>query len=179
MTRIIAVDFRGAEILGVELEGVFYVVLKPVVQAMGLAWHGQYERIKRDPVLSEGVRVIRIPFAKGGNQDAVTLRLDRLHGWLFSIDSSRVKEEIRELIQVYQRECHDVLYRNFSGDRDKIIKEENEATSLNLRLVTESRHIHGIRAADELWKKLRLPRTAAMDEAFPQWELPLGLPRAA
>jgi hypothetical protein len=56
MTRLMAVDFRGAEILGVELEGIVFVVFKPVVEAIGLAWHGQLERIKRDPVLSEGIR---------------------------------------------------------------------------------------------------------------------------
>jgi hypothetical protein len=164
MTKIMAVDFRGAEIVGVELEGVVFVVLKPVVEAMGLAWNGQLERIKRDPVLSEGMRMIRIPFMRGGDQDAVTLRLDRVHGWLFTIDSRRVRDEIRELVQNYQRDCYDVLYRHFYGDRDKLIKEANEVTSLNLRLCTESRYIHGIRAADQLWEKLGLPRVPAMDD---------------
>jgi hypothetical protein len=165
MTRLLAVDFRGAEILGIELDGTAYVVFKPVVEAIGLSWHGQLERVKRDQVLSEGIRMIRIPFMRGGDQDAVALRLDRLHGWLFSIDSSRVKEEIRELVHIYQRECYDVLYRHFFGDRDQLRKEANDTTSLHLRLCTESRHIHGIRAADELWKKLGLPRVPAMDEA--------------
>jgi hypothetical protein len=37
------------------------VVMKPLVEMLGLAWQGQLERIKRHPVLSEGIRVTLIP----------------------------------------------------------------------------------------------------------------------
>ena len=86
MTRIIAVDFRGAEILGVELEGVFYVVLKPVVEAMGLAWNGQLKELSVIKFLEEGMRMVRIPFIRGGDQDAVTLRLLQIHSRLALYD---------------------------------------------------------------------------------------------
>lgn len=171
MTRIMTANFQGAEILGVELDGTVFVVLKPLVETIGLAWNGQLERIKRNAVLREGMRTVRIPSLRGGNQDTVTLRLDRLHGWLFTINSGHAREEIRERVQMFQRECHEVLYRHFCGNRDQIIREENESTSLNLRLCTESRHIHGLRAAAELWKKLGLPRVEAMDDILRQADL--------
>ena len=38
------------------------------------------------------MRMVRIPSLRGGDQEMVTLRLDRLHGWLFSVDSGRVRE---------------------------------------------------------------------------------------
>jgi hypothetical protein len=53
-----------------------------------------------------------------------------------------------------------VLYRYFSGDHDKIAKDAYDTMRLHLRLCIETRHIHGIRAADELWKKLGLPNRA-------------------
>jgi hypothetical protein len=171
MTRIIAVDFRGAEILGVELEGVFYVVLKPVVEAMGLAWNGQLERIKRNQVLSEGMRMIRIPFMRGGDQDAVALRLDRIHGWLFTIDAGRVKEEIRELVQIYQRECYDVLHRHFSPEAPLLEQQRQESESQRVRMVTEARQTFGQRAAAELWSVLGLPLVPAMEDVLAQGEL--------
>ena len=163
-------NFQGAEILGVELDGTVFVVLKPLVEAMGLAWNGQLERIKRDVVLYEGMRMVRIPSLRGGNQDTVTLRLDRLHGWLFTINSGHVREEIRERVQTFQRECHEVLSRHFCGNSEQIAR-DNENTSLNLRLCTESRQIHGLRAAAQLWEKLGLPRVPAMDDILRQADL--------
>ena len=101
MNRLMAVNFRGTEILGVQLEDCIFVVLKPVVEAMGLVWNGQLERIKRDPVLREGMRIIRIPSIRGCDQDTAVLLLDRFHGWLFKVETSRVKDELRERIQLY------------------------------------------------------------------------------
>ena len=93
MNKMMTANFQGAEIRGVQLDGAVYVVLKPLVEAMGLAWHGQLERIKRDEVLYEGIRIMRIPSLEGGEQDTVTLRLNRLHGWLFTIEVSRLRED--------------------------------------------------------------------------------------
>jgi len=44
-------------------------------------------------------------------REMVFLPLGLLNGWLFGIDSSRVKPGIRAAIERYQRECYDVLYR--------------------------------------------------------------------
>jgi hypothetical protein len=179
MNRAMTVEFHGTEIVCVQLEGTVFVVLKPVVEAIGLAWNGQLERIKRDAVLREGMRMVRIPFLRGGNQDAVALRLDRLHGWLFTVDSGRVREALRERVQLFQRECYDVLYAHFSGEREKLMRETNECESLSLRMVTETRHIWGERAAAELWEKRKLPTVAAMADAFRQRDLFGGWDRAA
>lgn len=78
--------------------------------------------------------------------------------------------ELREKVQAFQRECYRVLNRHFSGDTQRL-REENDLRSLNLRLCQEARHIHGNRAADQLWAKLGLPRVPAMEEAFRQREL--------
>jgi hypothetical protein len=117
------------------------------------------------------MRVIRIPSPRGGNQDTVTLCLDRIHGWLFTIDSSRVKDEIRDRVQAFQRECYEVLFRHFSSDRERLMREANDAESLSLRLVTEARHIWGERVAAKLWGDRGLPKVPEMDDVFKQGEL--------
>jgi hypothetical protein len=75
------------------------------------------------------------------------------------------------LVQIYQRECYQVLYNHFSADRDKLIREANEAESLSLRLVMECRHVWGNRSAAELWEKRGLPKVPSMDAVFRQSDL--------
>lgn len=172
MNEIMTTKFHGVEIYAAMVDGMVYVALKPITDGMGLSWHGQLERAKRDPILREGIRVIRIPFPRGGTQSAVGLLLKYVNGWLFKIESRRIKDQIvRERVQVYQRECYDVLYRHFSDERDRLVKDANETMSLNLRLCIESRHIHGEYAAAQLWEKLGLPKVAAQDQVLRQGNL--------
>ncbi len=108
--KLVSVPFHKQSLPSFQRDGEIYVAMKPIVEGMGLAWHGQFERIKRNEILSEGIRVIRTPSA-GGEQEMVSLPLKLLNGWLFGIDTKRVKPEIREVILTYQRESYDVLYR--------------------------------------------------------------------
>ena len=41
-------------------DGEIYVALRPIVEALGLDWSGQLQRIKRDPVLSEEITTISV-----------------------------------------------------------------------------------------------------------------------
>ena len=45
MNKIMTANFQGAEILGVQFDGAVFVVLKPLVEAMGLAWNAKLEQI--------------------------------------------------------------------------------------------------------------------------------------
>jgi P22_AR N-terminal domain len=172
MNKIVTLNFRGTEIYGFQSGEIVFVAVKPIVLAMGLSWGSQYNRLRRDPILSEGIFMMKIPFAEGGPQEMLCLRLDLVHGWLFTIDSGRIKDTaVRSKVQVYQRECYGVLYSHFSGERDKLKREANETESLSLRLVSECRHIWGNRSAAELWERRGLPTVPAMDAVFRQNDL--------
>lgn len=109
------VPFHEHQILTVKTDEDVVVVMKPIVQALGLAWHAQFERIKRHPVIGQGVRVTRIPSA-GGMQDALALDLERFHGWLLTLVPDRIKDEAkRDLIVRYQREAFRVVFEYFHG----------------------------------------------------------------
>ncbi len=41
-------------------DGEIYVALRPIVEALGLDWAGQYQRIKRDPVFGEELKTISV-----------------------------------------------------------------------------------------------------------------------
>lgn len=113
---LITLPFHGHPLVTFEMDGEHHAAMKPIAEGIGLAWHGQFERIKRNPILSEGIRVIRIP-SEGGPQEMVSLPLRLLNGWLFGIDVDRVKPELRDTILTYQRECYDVLYRHWHTGR--------------------------------------------------------------
>ncbi len=98
---------------------VIYVPLKPISDFLGVDWDGQRQRIRRDPVLSEVVKgavVTTAPSASGrggGPQEMLCLPLDFLNGYLFGINANRVREDIRDKVIRYQRECYQVLAAAF------------------------------------------------------------------
>lgn len=95
-----------------------HVPIRPICEQLGLAWSGQFERIQRDPVLSEAahsIRVTRTP-QEGGEQALTCLPIEYLNGWLFGISANRVKPHLRDKIIRYQRECYQVLWSAFRAD---------------------------------------------------------------
>lgn len=107
--QLTSIDFHGQTLLATIQDNVVYTALKPICENIGLSWNAQFERIKRDEVLAEGIRMIRTP-TKGGFQDVVCLPLTLLNGWLFGVDTNRVKAEIRETLITYKKECYQALF---------------------------------------------------------------------
>ncbi len=71
------------------ISGEPHVAMKPIVEGVGLSWRGQAERLQRDPVLSEGARVIRTPSA-GGSQRTTMLPRRSLPTFFQGIDAKRM-----------------------------------------------------------------------------------------
>ena len=109
MNAITTIDFNGQSLITIEKDGIAYTAIKPICENIGLHWRGQRERILREEVLSEGVRVIRTPSA-GGDQDMLCLPIEYLNGWLFGVDTKRVKPEIKPALLMYKKECYKVLH---------------------------------------------------------------------
>jgi len=113
------VDFYGDTLLAAQTaDEEIYVPVRPLCEYLGLAWSGQFERIRRDPVLNEALAVVRVTrtTATGGVPDMVCLPLKFIPGWLFGIQAGRVRAELRDKIIRYQRECFDVLWQAFKAD---------------------------------------------------------------
>ncbi|GLV61198.1 hypothetical protein KDH_80140 [Dictyobacter sp. S3.2.2.5] len=92
-----------------------FVPLRPICEHLGLTWSGQYERLKRDPVLAEEVRFVRFTRPRGGNPVLICLPIDFFHGWLFGISSSRVNPQWAPKILRYKRECFRLLWNTFQS----------------------------------------------------------------
>lgn len=108
------VAFYDDELVAVLADnGQVYVPLRPISDYLGLSWSGQYERINRDPVLSDEVRSVRVTRTQDQPRDMTCLPLDYLNGWLFGINANRVRKEIKDRLIRYQRECYRILASAF------------------------------------------------------------------
>lgn len=170
MTNIITVDFQRDTLFAVREDDGLFVAIKPICQSLGLAWNRQLERIKRDPILSEGMTMTVIP-SVGGPQETTLLRLDLINGWLFTIDDSRVaNEEIRQKVLAYKRDCYRVLFEHFYSGAPKDMPpsllprqpDEQDSEAFRLRKVIETRLTWGVAAAQAMWLKVGLPTVPAM-----------------
>lgn len=170
MTTVMTVNFHGNALYGERIGNIVYVALKPIVEAMGLNWSGQEQRVKREPTLSQGICVMHIPSPRGGGkQEVLGLRLDLLPGWLFTISALRIKgAQIRERIILYQRECYGVLAEHFLGLRAGPTVAQQ---SLAVRMAHEARLLYGKRAGAEVWIAQGLPKTPAMTDPLEQDDL--------
>lgn len=109
------------EIVAVRLaDGRVYVPVRPICELIGVAWAPQYQRINRDPILSEETKsvIVTITDIDAGStrprtSEMVCLPLEFLNGWLFGINVSRVSEDIRPRLLQYQRDCYRVLHEAF------------------------------------------------------------------
>ena len=118
---VISVQFNNQSLLATMVNDIPHVALKPICENLGLDWDGQRQKIKRHPILSKGAVMITAP-SNGGLQEMLMLPLKMLNGWLFGIDSTRVKSEIKDSVIKYQEECFDVLANHFMPKRNALVE---------------------------------------------------------
>lgn len=99
-----------------------FVPVRPICDYLGVDWSGQRQRILRDPVLSgELVPCVVVTPTQGSQpeqrREVQCLPLEFINGFLFGINASRVKEEVRDRLIRYQRECYQVLSEAFQEGR--------------------------------------------------------------
>ena len=111
-----------------------YIPIRPICDFLGVAWDPQRRRINRDPVLASEVKGVTVTVTPGGRQEMICLPIDYISGFLFGINASRVKEEVRERLIRYQRECYKVLAEAFQEGRltadpilDELLQSDTEA----------------------------------------------------
>ena len=163
MTKLVTVDFHEDTLFAIERPDGVFVAVKPICDALGIEWRKQHARLNRDPILAEGITIMVMP-SLGGPQETTLLRLELMQGWLFGIDAERVKPEARERVLAYKRECYAALHGHFYGRKTAAPIPIPEAVLKRLRLVTECRQSHGIKAAQEMWRKLDLPMVPSMSQ---------------
>ncbi len=111
-----AVDFYGDSIPVAIIDDEAYVPLRQISDFLGLNWSGQYLRVQRNEILARHVRKVAMTAADGKQYETICLALEYLPGWLFGVTASRVREELRDKLVLYQEECFRVLWRAFQAE---------------------------------------------------------------
>ena len=121
------VEFYDSRVTAVRLDtGEILIPIRPICEQLGVDWSAQYRRLQRDPVLNEALKGVAITTTPskdgrgGGKQTLLCLPIEFLNGWLFGISANRVKEEVRDRLIRYQRECYKVLYEAMQDGRLKV-----------------------------------------------------------
>jgi hypothetical protein len=149
-TQLISVPFHGQSLLATLVNDVPYVALKPICENIGVDWEGQRQKINRHPVLKQVACMIKATsLGQDGKSyfvETLMLPVKFLNGWLFGIDSNRVKPEIRDRLIAYQTECFEVLANHFMPKANETVT--NGLLSEFLKPITETIDIR-----DFEWRK--------------------------
>ena len=108
------IPFNGEKIMAISQDNKKFVVPKQICENLGVDWSAQRQKIERDSVLSSTMVMITTVAKDGKNREMLALPLEYLNGWLFGIDDTRVKKEIRQKVIDYKKQCYIVLYEYFN-----------------------------------------------------------------
>lgn len=135
--QLIPVVFQDDTLILVEHNAQPYVVMRPLVTAMGLDWRSQYVKL----IEKFGATVVEITtVAEDGKlRTMICLPLRKLPGWLYSLNPGKLSAELRPKVIRYQDECDEVLWRHWTqqeplhggkrlstGDSDRLLRRRGD-----------------------------------------------------
>lgn len=101
------INFYGQVIETFEQDGEKWVGVKSVCDGIGIDRKTQQRKIESDPKYRVGHMTLP---SKGGIQRSVAIPVTQLDAWLSSINANKVREDLRDDLLKYQKECMDALH---------------------------------------------------------------------
>lgn len=124
MTTKKFLEFNGKSIFFITKDGVYWIAIKPICEALGVDYIQQFKNIKKDPELSQPLCTHTIVAADKKSRQMICLPEFFIYGWLFSIKSESPG------LRKYRWEAYEVLYSYFRGAmtrREELLKETTTA----------------------------------------------------
>ena len=113
-------EFNGKSIYFLNNDGVYWVAIKPICEALGINYDRQYQNIKADQILGKLYAVQHMVDRVQSLRKMVTLPEKYIYGWLFSIRSNSAE------LMNYKEECYEVLFNHFHGAITELSKHLQE-----------------------------------------------------
>lgn len=135
------VKFYGDDLPVKMIENRAYVAVRSMANAIGLHADSALTGVKNDEIL--GQLLVDDHVVAGDNKQRLMqlLPIDHVVGWLFSIDISKVKEEIKPKLVLYKRECYKVLNDHFFGKNKVVTDSQKELAYIYTRIKEIDRSI--------------------------------------
>lgn len=127
--ELVEVEFHGQKIEAVWDGKDVWVVVKRICENLGINHSNQIKKIKANQSYADLQSDITLQHESGAKQTSC-LHLEALTLWLASIQPNRVKEEVRDSLIKYQRECMKVLTEHFFGKKGASKKPPSAAQQL-------------------------------------------------
>ena len=102
-------EFNGKTLLFLAKDGIYWIAIKPVCEALKVHYKHQFESIREHPILGPAScnHGMQVPGDQVRNM--VCLPEFLIYGWIFSINS--LSPELLE----YKKQCYEILYNHFHG----------------------------------------------------------------
>ncbi len=110
----VEVEFHGQRVTALWDGNEAWVVVKRICENLGVAPWNQIKKIQENKAYDNLYHAIMVQQPSGA-KETFCIHLDALTLWLASIQPGRVKEEVRDKLIQYQRECMTVLTAHFFG----------------------------------------------------------------
>lgn len=117
-------QFNGKNVYFLSAQGVWWIAIKPICEALGVNYDRQYKNLKQDKILGQLYAMQHTTGADSKQYKMVCLPEFFVYGWLFSIQSDN------ENLTEYKWKCYELLYNYFHGtitDRFKLLKVQTQA----------------------------------------------------
>lgn len=131
-------QFNGKNIVFLTVDGVYWIAIKPILDAINMDADRSIKTLKNDPILGPARSLQAVQVSKNGKnqlRNMTCLPEKYIYGWIFSLRS-----DSPELVN-YKRECYELLYNHFHGtitNRKEILMErqlvDKEIAELRLEM---------------------------------------------
>ena len=105
-------EFNGKNIVFLNVDGTYWIALKPICEALNINSDRSYKNVKKDPILGSECAIQHLQVSKNGKiqgRKMTCIPEQFVYGWIFSLRSD--SDELTE----YKRTCYKLLYNHFHG----------------------------------------------------------------
>lgn len=133
-------NFNGTNIYFLDIDGTYWIAIKPICKALNVDYIQQFKNIKIDNILSGVLCKHTMHDASNRLQEMTCLPEKFIYGWIFSIQSS--SEELKK----YKKECYEVLFDYFRG---AIVKKQEILEDKAVKIVEKNNALEVLRQTPE------------------------------
>ena len=135
---LMPVTFHGDTIYCIEHGGEPYTPVKPIVENLGLSWGKQTEKLQNTPHFN--CSLITTVAQDSKNREMLCIPVRKVTAFLYSINPSKVREDLRDKLIQYQEECDEVLWQYWTtgkATKESVVQALPQSYSAALRALAD------------------------------------------